>query len=51
MRELASARSLMLEFSVKMNIDLKGVSTVSKVWENNIGTQKLANRKGPLMTS
>ena len=34
-----------------MNYDLKSVSNVSKVWEDNVGTQNLANRKGPLMTS
>ena len=51
MRELVSARSMVLELAVKMNLDLKGVSTVSKAWEDNVGTQNLANSKGPLMTS
>ena len=51
MRELVSARSMVLELAMKMNLDLKGVSTVSKAWEDNVGTQNLANSKGPLMTS
>ena len=34
-----------------MNHDLKSVSNVSKVWKYNIGTQNLANSKGPLMMS
>jgi len=34
-----------------MNLELKGASTVSKAWEDNVGTQNLANSKGPLMTS
>lgn len=51
MRELVSARSLTLELSLKMNLDFSGTSTVSKAWEDNIGTQNLANSKGPLMTA
>ena len=34
-----------------MNLDLKGASTVSQAWEDNVGTQNLANSKGPLMTA
>ena len=34
-----------------MKLDLDGVATVSKAWEDNIGTQNLANSKGPLMIS
>ena len=50
-RELVSAKSLVLELGEQMNYDLKSVSSVSKVWEDNVGTQNLANSKGPLMTS
>ena len=32
-------------------MNLKSVSQVSKAWEDNVGTQNLANSKGPLMTS
>ena len=38
-RELVSARSIVLELAVNMNMDLKGDSTVSKVSEDNVGTQ------------
>ena len=31
--------------------DLKGVGLISKAWENNVGTQNLANSKGSLMSS
>ena len=51
MRELVSARRLVLELGESMDMDLKSVSQVSKVWEDNVGTQNLANSKGPLMTS
>ena len=51
MRELVSARRLVLELGERMNMELKTVSTVSKAWEDNVGTQNLANSKGPLMTS
>ena len=51
MRELVSARRLVLELGERMNMDLKTVSKVSKAWEDNVGTQNLANSKGPLMTS
>ena len=50
MRELVSARRLVLELGERMNMDLKSVSQVSKAWEDNVGTQNLANSKGPLMT-
>ena len=51
MRELVSARSLVLELRERMNMNLKSVSQVSTAWEENVGTQNLANSKGPLMTS
>ena len=51
MRDLVSARRLMAELCEKMNYQLMNVSHVSKVWEDNVGTQNLANSKGPLMTS
>ena len=51
MREVVSARSMVLELGIKINLDLKGSSTVSKAWEDNVGTQNLANSKGPLMTT
>ena len=51
MHELISAKSLVLELGEQMNYDLKSASSVSKVWEDNVGTQNLANSKGPLMTS
>ena len=46
-----STKRLVLELGERINYDLKSVSNVSKVWEDNVGTQNLANRKGPLMTS
>ena len=51
MRELVSARRLVLELGERMNMNLKSVSQVSKAWEDNVGTQNLANSKGPRMTS
>ena len=33
-----------------MDYDQKDISHVSKVWEDNTGTENLANSKGPLMT-
>ena len=51
MRDLVSARRLMVELGERMNYKLVKVSYVSKVWEDNTGTQNLANSKGPLMTS
>ena len=50
MRELIPVRSLVIESSKRMKLDLARVATVAKAW-NNIGTQNLANHKGPLMTS
>ena len=41
----------MLELGERMNMDLKKVSKVSKFWKDNVGTQNLANSKGPLMSS
>ena len=40
-----------MELDSRMNLDLKGVSTIPKTWEDTIGTQNLANSKGPLMTA
>ena len=51
MRKLVFTRSLVIELSKRMNLDLEGVATVSKAWEETIDTQNLANSKGPLMTS
>ena len=51
MRELVSARRLVLELGERMNMNLKSVSQVPKTWEDNVGTQNLANSKGPLMTA
>ena len=51
MRDLVSARRLVDELGKRMNYKLDKVSHVYKVWEDNTGTQKLANSKGPLMTS
>ena len=41
----------MLELSTRINLDLKGASTISKSWEENTGTQNLANSKEPLTTT
>ena len=41
----------MAELGKRMNYKLMKVSHVSKVWEDNTGTQNLVNSKGPLMTS
>ena len=51
MRELVSAKSLVLELGDRMNLNLKSVSKVSKAWEDNVGTHHLVNSKDPLMTS
>ena len=34
-----------------MNLNMTNMSRVSKAWEDNTGTQNLANCKGPLMTA
>ena len=49
-RKLVSARNLVLERRNNTNLDLRGVGLVSKAWEDNIGTQNLANSKGPLIS-
>ena len=41
----------MAELGERMNYKMNKASHVSKVWEDNTGTQNLANSKGPLMTS
>lgn len=38
MRELVSARSLVLELGERMNLELKEALDVSKEWKDNIGT-------------
>ena len=35
------ARSMVLELAKKMNLELSSASTVSKAWEDNVGTQNL----------
>ena len=47
MRELVSGRSLVIELSKCINWYLKKNMLVSKVCEDNVGTQNLANRKSP----
>ena len=51
MRDLVSARRLLAELGERMNYKVINTSHISKVWEDNTGTQNLANSKGPLMTS
>ena len=48
-RDLVWARRLMAELGKRMNYKLEKYSDVSKVWEDNTGTQNLDNSKGPLM--
>ena len=50
MRELVSTRRLLFELASRMEYDLQDISHVSKAWEDNTGTENLANSKGPLMT-
>ena len=50
MRELVSAQRLLFELASRMKYDLRDISHVSKVWEDNTETKNLANSKGPLMT-
>ena len=50
MRKLVSARILVLELS-NTKLYLNGVGIVYKAWEENIGTQNLANNKGPLLSA
>ena len=45
-----SEMRLLVELGERMNYKLVNVSHVSKVWEDNTGTQNLTNSKGPLMT-
>ena len=49
-RELVSARRLLFELENRMDYDLQEISHVSKVWEDNIGTENIANSKGTLIT-
>ena len=50
-RELVSARKLVLDLKDDMELDLKRVGAVSKAREGNIGTQTLLKSKGPLMSA
>ena len=40
----------MLELNKQMNFRLDGVYLVSKVWEDNVGAEDLANGKCPMMS-
>ena len=51
MRDLVSARRLLAELGERMDYKVMKKYYVSKVWEDNTGTQNLANSKEPLMTS
>ena len=52
MRELVSGRRLLIELTSRMEmLHMQGISFVCKAWEDNTGTENLANSKGPLMTS
>ena len=51
MRDLVSARRLLAELGERMSYKVMNISHVSKVWEDNTGTQNLANSKRPLMAS
>ena len=51
MRELVAARGLVAEFWERMKYNLSGTSKVSKVWEDNLVAQNLANSKGLLISS
>ena len=51
MQDLVSARRLVAELGKRMNYKVDKYSHFSKVWEDNNGTQNLANSKGPLMTA
>ena len=48
MREIVSAHHLLLESCNRIEYDLSDMSQVYKAWENNAGTDNLANSKGPL---
>ena len=50
MRDLVSARILMAELGERMSYKVMNTSHISKIWEDNTGTQNLANRNGPLLT-
>ena len=50
-REYVSAQIILLYLSKQMNLELNGVTTMSKALEDNIGLQNLANSKDLLMTS
>ena len=49
-QELVAGKSLLAELGAQMNFYLYITSNVSYIWEDNIVTQNLANRKGPFMT-
>ena len=46
MRELVAGRILLQELTTRIKFDMSNISMVCKVWEDNIGTQNLANSKG-----
>ena len=52
MCKLVSGRRLLIEFTSRIDIlHIQEVYVVCKAWEENTGTENLANSKGPLMTS
>ena len=51
MKELVFGRNLVIELGNRMNYYLGDIGQVSKAWEDNIGADKLANRRGHLMSS
>ena len=48
MKDLISARRLMAELGERMNYKMDKVSHVSKVWEDNTGTQNVQTGRGLL---
>ena len=50
-QEMVSVCILILEVSTRRNLDLRGASTVSKAWEDNVGSQNFYISKDLLMTS
>ena len=51
MRELVAGRGLFFELCKQMKFKNVNLSSLSKAWEDNTGTQHLGNSKGPLMTA
>ena len=50
MRELVATRRLVLELCSRIHFNINDASTVSCAWEDNMGTQNLANSKGSIMS-